>query len=264
MKEIRLCDSGELDLTADLCISNGLGIEVQTFYDPYLTNMDELLEKHKQVLTSIKGGRSLHAPFWELNLGTKMLGVRNATIDMFNFAYKIAKELGCTEIVVHNGYIPGTSFIDGWVGRATAFWKEFFKDKDNSITMCVENQFESDSEIIIKEIDSVNDPRLKCCLDIGHAHANSNMSVEDWIKTLGDRIGYYHLHNNHGHLNIKGHNNDEHLAIDDGTIDINKVLKLAEVYSPNAIWNIESKPEYLEKSVEFLKLNGYLDNRKEG
>ena len=34
---------------------------------------------------------------------------------------------------------------------------------------------------------------------------NANMSVEDWIKTLGERIGYFHLHNNHGKQDIKGH-----------------------------------------------------------
>ena len=258
MKEIRLCDSGELDLTCKLCIENNLGIEVQSFYDPYISDLQEELKLHKEKLEEIKGGRSLHGPFWELNLGTKMLGIRKETMDMFNYAYKISKELGCTEIIVHNGYIPGTSYIDGWVSRSTAFWKEFFADKDDSITMCIENQFESDSEIIIKEIDALGDSRLKCCLDIGHANANSNRSVEDWIITLGDRIGYYHLHNNHGKQNIKGQNNDEHLGLNDGTIDIEKVLELANTYSPNAIWAIESNPKYLSESVEFLKQKGYL------
>ena len=82
-------------------------------------------------------------------------------------AYKIAKELGCTEIVVHNGFIPNTSFYEGWVRNATAFWQEFFADKDDSITMMIENQCEEDSEVLKMEIDSVNDPRLKVCLDIG-------------------------------------------------------------------------------------------------
>lgn len=58
------------------------------------------------------------------------------------------------------------------------------------------------------EVDVVNDHRLKICLDVGHAHCNSKMEVEDWIRTLGDRIYYFHLHNNHGKQDIKGHNND--------------------------------------------------------
>ncbi len=119
-------------------------------------------------------------------MGSKNPMLKEATMKAFNYAYKIAKELGCTEIVVHNGFIPNTSFYEGWVKNAKAFWQKFFSDKDDSITMMVENQCEEDSEVLIRKIDSVNDPRLKVCLDIGHANANSNMSVEDWIITLGD------------------------------------------------------------------------------
>ena len=258
MKEIRLCDSGELNLTKDLCTQNNIGIEFQTFHDPSISNLEEQLKIHKLMVEQIPGGKSLHAPFWELNLGTKMPGIRQVTMDMFNYAYRIAKELGCTEIVVHNGYIPGTSPVDNWVKRAVEFWKEFFADKDDSITMCIENQFELDSEIFVKEIDSLGDPRLKCCLDIGHAHANSNMPVEDWIKTLGERIGYFHLHNNHGKQNIPGHNDDEHLGLGNGTIDMDKVFELAEAYCPNAILNVETSPEYLLESVKWLNKKEYL------
>ena len=73
----------------------------------------------------------------------------------------------------------------------------FLKDKDDSITICIENQFELDSDMLIQIIDGVSDDRLKVCLDIGHAHANSIMPVEIWIETLGNRTAYYHLHNNH-------------------------------------------------------------------
>ena len=260
MKEIRLCDNGDLVEVAELCQEYHLGIEVQAFHDPYIENFDEVLEKHKLVLANIEGGKSLHAPFWDLNLGTKMKGIRQETMDMFNYAYKIAKSLECTEIVVHNGYIPGTSWYDGWVMRATNFWKEFFADKDDSITMCIENQFENDSELLIKEIDAVNDPRLKVCLDIGHANANSNMPVEDWITSLGDRIHYFHLHNNHGKTNALGYNtDDEHLAIGDGTIDIKRVLELAEEHCPDAIWNVETKTKYLEKSITLLQEMNYIN-----
>lgn len=259
MKEIRLCDSGELEQTKNLCSQNDIGIEFQTFHDPTIQDLEEQIELHKSVLEQIMGGKSLHAPFWDLNLGTKMPGIRKATMEMFNWAYRLAKQLGCTEIVVHNGYIPGTAPIDNWVRRAVEFWKEFLADKDDSITMCIENQFELDSEIIIKEIDLLGDKRLKCCLDVGHAHANSNMSVENWIKTLGDRIGYFHLHNNHGKQNIHNHNDDEHLGLADGTIDMEKVFELANLFCPNAIMNVETSPEYLAESIKWLKEKGYLN-----
>ena len=64
----------------------------------------------------------------------------------------------------------------------------------------IENMLCLDSSIILEEIDAVHDKRLKVCLDIGHAHGNSDMPVYDWIKTLNKRIGYMHMHNNHGKI----------------------------------------------------------------
>lgn len=263
MKEIRLCDNAELSRIYQLCEDNKLGIEIQGFYDPNLIDTEEsnkLLSEYKAALANFQGGKSLHAPFWDLNLGTKNPDVKKATMKSFNYAYRVAKELGCTEIVVHNGFVPNTSFYEGWVRNATAFWQEFFSDKDDSITMMVENQCEEDSEVIKMEIDAVSDPRLKVCLDIGHAHANSNMPVEEWISTLGDRIGYLHLHNNHSKVpGRRSYENDEHLGLDMGTIDIAKVFELLEEYSPNAIWNVECKLDYIDKAVDIINELEYLN-----
>lgn len=264
MKEIRLCDDTEANRILNLCVNNNFGIEIQGFYNPKLIGAEEtneLINKYRDILSNFKGGKSLHAPFWDLNLGTKNPMIKDVTMKTFNYAYEVAKVLGCTEIVVHNGFVPNTSFYDGWVRNATSFWKEFFVDKDDSITMMIENQCEEDSEVLKMQIDSVNDPKLKICLDIGHAHANSNMGVEDWIKTLGDRIGYLHLHNNYGKLPGRpSYMNDEHLGLNMGTMDIAKVLELLEEYCPNAIWNIECKLDYIKDSIEVLKELGYIES----
>ena len=262
MREIRLCDDASLSRVYTLCEQNKLGLEIQGFYNPALIGTQEsnrLLNEYKESLINFKGGKSLHAPFWDLNLGSKNAAVREATMKAFNYAYEVAKELGCTEIVVHNGFVPNTSFYEGWVRNATAFWKDFFSDKDDSITMMIENQCEEDSEVLKMEIDSVNDSRLKVCLDIGHAHANSNMKVEDWITSLGERIGYLHLHNNHGKVSGRpSYLNDEHLGLDMGTMNMKNVLELLELNCPDAIWNIECKLDYIESSINVLKENGYL------
>ena len=266
MREIRLCDDAELSKVHQLCEDNGLGIEIQGFYNPNLIDTEEsdkLLSEYKNALTNFKGGKSLHAPFWDLNLGSKNPDIRKATMKAFNYAYGVAKELGCTEIVVHNGFIPNTSFYEGWVRNATAFWQEFLSDKDDSIVMMIENQCEEDSEVLKMEIDSVNDSRLKVCLDIGHAHANSNMPVEEWITTLGDRIGYLHLHNNHGKVSGRpSYKNDEHLGLDMGTMDILKVFELLEQHCPDAIWNVECKLDYIAKAVDIINELGYLQKTK--
>lgn len=195
-----------------------------------------------------------------MNLGTKIKELQNTMMKFYNEAYSIAKQLNCTEMIIHANYKPGTDWYDGWINRSKIFLETFLKDKDNSITICIENQFEVDSELFIRLIDEINDTRVKVCLDIGHVNCNSNMPLEDWIKTLNTRIAQYHLHNNHGKQTIYGYNrDDEHLAINDGTIDIKEILKLAENYTPDAIWSIESKVKYLEESVEYLKKLGYIN-----
>ena len=136
--------------------------------------------------------------------------------------------------------------------RASEFWTEFFADKDKSITVMIENQFEQTSELMKMVVDTVNDKRLKICLDVGHANCNSNMSVYDWIKTLGARIGYMHLHNNHG-KNEKLANTDEHLGLTDGTIDMKRVLRLVKTHCPKAILAIEANIKFAPESIVFLK-----------
>jgi len=138
----------------------------------------------------------------------------------------------------------------------SAFEETIAKCNDNNLG--IEIQAFADKIIQKAGRDGVNDPRLKVCLDIGHAHANSVMPVEQWIETLGDKIAYYHLHNNNGKKNIPGHNDDEHLGLNHGTINIASVLEKAEQYSPNAIWNLESSIQYHLEDIETLKSLGYI------
>ena len=145
MKELRLCDNAEVKKVFNFCTNHYLGIEIQGFYNPNLINSAEtlnLISAYNNVLFDFQGGKSLHAPFWDLNLGTANTMIKESTMKTFNYAYNVAKELECTEIVVHNGFIPNTSFYHSWVKNATDFWKKFFINKDNSIAIMVENQCE--------------------------------------------------------------------------------------------------------------------------
>ena len=248
--DIRLCDDGNLDEALKILKDEKVGVEVQAFHDPRMKNIKKEIKRYQDAYADIKP-RSLHAPFWDLNLGSGMPDIRKTTMKWFNYAYKIAKELGCDSIVVHDGYVPYTSHMPNWIKRSTTFWQEFFADKDDSVTMMIENMLELDSSVMVQAIDALNDKRLKACLDIGHAHCNSNMPVDEWIKTLGERIGYLHLHNNHGQQN--NIHNDEHNGYDNGTIDFKNVIKLVKKHCPNAILAVESHLSEAQKTIAFLK-----------
>lgn len=249
--DIRVCDSlAKFDEYLDMVKKYKIGIELQTFAEPYLKNEKKLIKTQKKATENIKH-KSMHAPFWDLNLGTALPELRTLTMKYLNHAYKVAKKLNCDVIVFHDGYVPFASPISNWVKRSKIFWQEFFADKDDSITIMIENMLELDSSVMMQEIDAFNDKRLKICLDIGHAHGNSDMSVYDWIKTLNKRIGYMHLHNNHGKLNRV--HNDEHKGFFDGTIDMKKIMRLVKQYCPKAILAVETGFNDAEEAIIFLK-----------
>ena len=59
--------------------------------------------------------------------------------------------------------------------------------------MLLENVLDPRPEYIRDVCDGVDDPRLRICLDVGHANAYSEVPVEDWIAMLGGRIAHVHL-----------------------------------------------------------------------
>ena len=125
MKEIRLCDNGEKEFTIELCKKNNLAIEVQSFANPYIENKKEIIEEYIEILPEIKIGRSYHAPYWDLNLGTKVKEFQDIMMKIYNEAYLIAKQLNCTEMVIHANYRPGTDWYDGWIKRSKTCLENF-------------------------------------------------------------------------------------------------------------------------------------------
>lgn len=92
----------------------------------------------------------------------------------------------------------------------------------------------------------MNRPNFKACLDIGHVNAYSHQTVEEWIKALGERIGYVHLHNNDG-------TRDTHQGLEHGTLSIQRVLQQLKHDVPHAKWSLEVADEkMLEESLILL------------
>lgn len=250
MRDFIICDSGRVKEIAPKCIQYGSGIELQAFYDPeFLIAKPDSIQAHNNLTSDIKI-RTLHGPFADLCFGSFDTLIREATNSRFNLAYDVAKKLDCTEIVLHHGYVPGTSPHGSWVKRGSTFWIDFFQDKGDNIKIHLENMLELDPYVLKDIIESVDNNNLDVCLDIGHAHCNSKTDVVDWIKILQDKIGYVHLHNNNGER-------DEHLGINMGTAPIKDICEELEINSPNASWAIESS-HHIESSVEWLIRNKFL------
>ena len=88
-------------------------------------------------------------------------------------------------------------------------------------------------EYIRDVCDGVDDPRLRICLDVGHANVYSQAPAEQWIEMLGSRIVHVHMHNNDGLRDL-------HAPLDEGSLDVERVLRHLDAYAPAADICIES------------------------
>jgi len=224
---------------------------VQSFYDPAYGESDaDAIERH---LTAIAGisPQSMHGPFADLCAGGMDAEIRRVTRLRYDQAIVTARDLGINRIILHHGYIPGTSLTAGWLKRITEFWRDLLADLPPDMHIHLENHLEHDTRLIGEVIDRVGDPRLDICLDIGHAHCHGRIPAAEWPRRLGGRISYVHLHDNHGE-------SDEHLALGDGTIDLPAVLEALEEHCPEAIWALEaSDDDQIDRSVAWLLGAGY-------
>ncbi|MCQ1529933.1 sugar phosphate isomerase/epimerase family protein [Lutispora saccharofermentans] len=251
MKEIILCDDTDLLDVILLCQEYSLGIEVQSFYDPeYLEKEIDGLQKHIDAIKNVKS-KSVHGPFADLCLGSSDKMIREVTRNRFEYAYDVAKKLKAQNLVLHHGYVPKTSYPPNWIKRSFTFFDDFFANKSNDIKIHLENVLEFDSDMLFEVIEGLQGKNIDVCLDIGHAHCNSKISVVEWIKRLKGKIGYVHMHDNNGF-------EDEHLGLGMGNIPLDEVCEVLEQYSPQAIWAIESKTDHIQKSIDWMMTRGYI------
>ncbi len=236
-----------------------IGLEVVQFASPYiLDNKEFYTDEYKYEMKEIIESRKIivHGPYADLIPGTRDNLIKEVTMKRFEQGYKVAQELGCKKIIYHNSYTPKTYTKKEWMDNAIRFWKEFMKDKDKNIEVCIENTMEEDYEFLKELIDKVNNPNFKMCLDIGHINVFSKIGIIDWVKILNNRIGHVHIHNNTG-------DRDSHSGITNGNIDILEILealrKNIEDFSISLeILNIKE----LEESLKILKNNDYIEEVK--
>lgn len=254
MNSLIICDDCKVATVAPLCVANHWGIEIQSFYDPdFIRRTPDAIPIHRQAIEKIEL-RSLHGPFGDLCPGSFDSMVRDVARNRFEMAYDIAVQLDITNIVLHHGYVPGTSSPAGWLSRCTHFWKDFLDSKSAEMKFHVENMLESDPYLLSDVIESINKENVDVCLDIGHAHCHSKIPVVKWIEIFRTHIGYVHLLDNFGEK-------DEHLGLGEGNIPMVDVCNALCEYAPDAIWAIEAEGLGIQKSLVWLEENGFIEHK---
>ena len=231
----------------------GLGIECDEFCTAINLEDPVYIEKAHRNLEGIEH-RVLHAPFNELCPAAIEPLVRKVSRYRFLQAYEMAQSLGIRRMVVHSGFVPLTYFPVWFVEQSILFWKDLLKDLPEDCELLLENVMEDEPQMGYDIVRGVDDPRLRLCLDVGHAHCVSKkVPVREWIRLWAPYLSHMHLHNNDTSW-------DTHSALDDGTLDMEEVLELLEEVAPQATWTLEALDA--DRSCRWLKENGWIEERE--
>ena len=223
----------ELDARApELALARGMGLELIGFCTAERMEDEELLASEEVRLRTF-GRKSLHAPYYELTPCAIDSLIGRVSLHRYRQAVETSLRLGIRRMVVHSGYAPQMYFPEWFEPKSIEFWRDFVRELPEDFEMLLENVLDVRPEHIRDVCDGVDDPRLRICLDVGHANAYSEVPVEDWIAMLGGRIAHVHLHNNDG-------SRDAHAPLNAGIMDIVHILELLDKYAPDAEICIES------------------------
>ncbi len=214
-------------------LEHGLGLESDAFCTAM--NLDDpAAVRAEQALLEGIPRRVLHGPFNELCPAAIDPLVREVTARRYAQAWDMALRMGAPKMVIHSGFIPLIYFPEWFVEQSILFWKDFLKGRAGDITICLENVLEGDPAIPRDIVRGVDDPRLRLCLDVGHAHCNQKAPpVEAWIRDWAPWLGHVHLHNNDRSW-------DTHSGLDQGTIPMEETLELLASLAPGATWTLET------------------------
>lgn len=210
----------------------GLGIEIAEYCTAW--NMDdEFSSTDPSVREKLEGTerKILHAPFNELFPCAIDRKARSLAAARYRQAIDMAKTYGATKVVIHGGYNPWIYYPVWYTEQSILFWKEFLKE-DPGVEIVLENVLETDPQWLLDIVKSVDDSRLRLCLDIGHVNAYSKIPLKDWLENWTPYLSHFHIHNNDTSW-------DTHSPLTEGTIPMKAFLEKASQLCPDATFTLE-------------------------
>lgn len=235
-----------------LARSYGVGLEIADFCTA--VNMDEIAQFGPVVHTKMRGINrfSLHMPFNEITPAAIDPLVVDLTRKRYEQALSLAMGWGIKRLIVHTGFIPIIYYPQWYLSQATEFWQEFLADKPSDILICVENVMEATPDMICELMARVDDPRLRICLDVGHANTRvSNVPWKEWVDAMQPYLVHFHIHNNDGDADL-------HDALGAGVLPMCELLRVSIDACPKARFTIENA--HAEESMLWLKNEGFLSS----
>ena len=217
----------------DLARRYGLGVEIASFCTAW--NMDEGFAETEEALEITLSGisnRILHGPFNELFPCAIDPKARELARFRYRQALHLARRYGAEKVVFHGAYIPRVYFPQWYEAQSIHFWREFLPEIPEGMTVCLENVLEPWPQMLLNVVQAVDDPRIRLCLDVGHANAYSKIPVMKWLEESAPFLSHLHIHNNDG-------TGDTHSPLWEGSISIRELMSGAWQLCPEATVTLE-------------------------
>lgn len=227
----------------ELAARYGLGLEIAEYCTAY--NMDDFFaDTDALVAKKLKGigSRLLHAPFNELFPCAIDPKARELAAARYRQAVSLANRYDADKIIIHGGYNPWLYYPCWYTEQSIIFWDSFLKDYDGP-ELVLENVLEEKPDMLVDIVRTVDHPKLRICLDVGHVNAYSKLSIMNWLESCAPYLSHFHLHNNDGSF-------DSHHALDMGTLPIRDLLIRADSLCADATCTLELPDA--ESSIQWL------------
>lgn len=220
-------DRNNIDQCIDLAAEHNLGLEVMAFAYPDVLDgpWESVLVTYQRKLRSLPGPITLHGPFMDMASGSPDGRINALCFERYQHAIQIAAELNARLVVFHANFIGSLHNIPyrrGWHERNVPFWAALAEyAATHQTTIALENMWEFEPGILGDLLRAVDHPRLRACLDVGHAHlfSDQTFALDDWLETLKPWLIHLHMNNNNGVI-------DEHygFAWNDGVLNYDHIL----------------------------------------
>ena len=199
---------------------------------------------------------------------------------------EVSGEIQASHLITHfgqtlNDIYDNKDLYNTYLDRQNECYAEMGEyAKKNGVTLAIENLFPFELKNyaplpneIAKQLNKINHPNIKCCLDISHGYINCthrNVHFFDEIKEMAPLSEHIHMHDSFGlmervwtYINAEDTSygqGDLHLPLGWGDIPFNKIFE--EIKFPkNLNLNFELPERYLkyfmeniEKAKELIKL----------
>ena len=221
---------------------HALGVELISFALTQVINdpatWDEHARAYRRELPALAGARTLHGPYVDIVPHSQDRAIAGASRGRITACLETAAALEASHVVFHTGVtwrVTRQRYLDR-AAAAHAEWWTALLERFPGVTVCLENMWEPDPSLLRRILELAAHPRLKVCLDVGHANVfGAAVPIEAWVDELGEGVAYLHLNDNDGR-------EDGELALGRGSIDWPRVFAAVRTLpaAPLAVLEVNS------------------------